>query len=85
MDAKISLSINKEVIEAAKKYAKEHGISLSRLTEILLRKLTTEKNFTIEEFPIADWVEMDSEKESEYLSRARDKKEMKAEFYKRKK
>ncbi|HRH61362.1 MAG TPA: DUF6364 family protein, partial [Chitinophagaceae bacterium] len=35
MDAKITLSFNKEVITEAKKFAESHHMSLSRLTEYL--------------------------------------------------
>tara|TARA_B110000114_G_C14719871_1_gene248811 strand:+ start:282 stop:413 length:132 start_codon:yes stop_codon:yes gene_type:complete len=41
MDAKLTLSFDEEVIIQAKKYASEQGISMSRLVEYLLRKVTT--------------------------------------------
>jgi hypothetical protein len=41
MDAKITLSFDKNVIEKAKAYAEENNISLSRLTEFLLSKVTS--------------------------------------------
>jgi hypothetical protein len=41
MDAKVTLSFNAIVVEKAKVYAESQGISLSRLTEILLRRLTS--------------------------------------------
>jgi hypothetical protein len=56
MDAKITLSFDKKVIERAKKYSLNQSISLSRLTELLLDKITS-KHFTdFEKMPLADWI-----------------------------
>ena len=41
MDAKITLSFDESVIKEAKNYAENNYISLSRLTEFLLRKVTS--------------------------------------------
>jgi len=41
MDAKVTLSFDKEVIEKAKALAEAHNISLSRFLEYLLRKATS--------------------------------------------
>ena len=54
MDAKVTLSFNKSVIEKAKKYADENNISLSRLTEFLLSKVTSKKYQSLEDLPISD-------------------------------
>lgn len=64
MDAKVTLSFDNRVIQQAKQYAESQGISLSRLTEILLRKLTTGGYHHFEDFPVADWVNMVSEGEA---------------------
>jgi hypothetical protein len=40
MDAKLTLKLDKEIIQKSKKYAKEKGISLSRLIESHLKALT---------------------------------------------
>ena len=40
MDAKVTLRFDAKIIKQAKQYAEGQGISLNRLTEILLRKLT---------------------------------------------
>lgn len=56
MDNKITLSFDESVIASAKKYAAENNISLSRLTEILLRKLTSSGYENFEDFPVSDWV-----------------------------
>lgn len=44
MDTKLTLSLNKSIIEQAKVYAKSNDISLSRLIESYLKSLTTEKD-----------------------------------------
>ena len=41
MDAKITLSFDKEVIGKAKKFAEAQNISLSRMMEFLLRQITS--------------------------------------------
>ena len=43
MEAKLTLKLNQEVIESAKKYASDQKISLSRLVESYLRSLTGNK------------------------------------------
>lgn len=43
MDTKLTLKLNKKVIEKAKKYAFEKDISLSRLVENYLQSLTGEQ------------------------------------------
>jgi len=85
MDAKITLSFDAAVIDKAKKYAKKEGVSLSRLTEILLRKAAFSQNRTIEDIPVADWVSTLSEGEAEYITTRRKRKDIKDEFYNRKK
>ncbi len=56
MDAKITLSFDETVITKAKKYAEANNISLSRLTEFLLKKASTGNYKSLEDFPISDWV-----------------------------
>ncbi len=85
MDAKITLSFDKEVISKAKIYAERHNISLSRLMEFLLRKITTDSYGSLEDFPIADWVQRVSEGEAEYVTKPRKNKQLKNEFFKSKK
>ncbi len=82
MDAKITLSFDASIIQKAKKYAGEQGLSLSRLTEILLKKvISTGQHDSIEEIPISDWVSIVSEGEAEYCTRSRIKKTMKKDFF----
>jgi len=44
MDSKLTLSLNKSIIEQAKLYAKSNDVSLSRLIESYLKSLTLEKD-----------------------------------------
>jgi hypothetical protein len=81
MDAKITLSFRADIIEKAKHYAENQGISLSRLTEILLSRLVKGNYSSIEDFPVSDWVNMLSEGETEYLRKPKTKKALKKEFY----
>jgi hypothetical protein len=81
MDAKVTLSFDKAVIENAKQFANEHNISLSRLMEFLLSKITTGKYKSLEDFPVADWVSEVAEGEAEYLTRPRSRKAAKKEFF----
>ena len=84
MDAKVTLSFDANIIDKAKHYAENQGISLSRLTEILLRKATAGGYQNIEDIPVADWVTTVSEGEAEYIS-PRKRKAVKDEYYNRKK
>lgn len=53
MDTKLTLSVDKTVIEQAKKYAKSHQISLSKLIESYLSSLVSkEKSSEIEITPL---------------------------------
>jgi hypothetical protein len=53
MDTKLTLSLDKEIIEAAKKYAKKRNTSLSNLIENYLVNVTnTSKNLDIEISPL---------------------------------
>ncbi len=80
MDTKVTLHFNKDVIEKAKRFAAENNISLSRLTEFLYQKITSENFKSLEEFPISDWVHQVSEGEAIYKHRNR--KNTKDEFFK---
>jgi len=85
MDAKITLSFDESVIKKAKKYAENNNISLSRLTEFLLRIVTSNSFQSLEDLPIADWVTMVAEGEVEYQTKPKKNKELKAEYFKNKK
>ncbi|MGF1587397.1 MAG: DUF6364 family protein [Bacteroidales bacterium] len=81
MDAKVTLSFDKEVIEKAKKYAESQNISLSRLTEFLLRQITTGNYKSLEEFPVSEWVNQLAEGNAQYLTRKRSVKSLRNEYY----
>jgi hypothetical protein len=73
MDTKLTLKLNKQIIEKAKEYASNKQMSLSRIVESYLQSLTTEKNeknFEISPFvrSIATGVEIpgDLEMKDEY-------------------
>jgi hypothetical protein len=85
MDAKVTLSFDAGVIDKAKQFAEENNISLSRLTEFLLRKVTSGHHKSLEDFPISDWVTMVSEGEAEYITKPQKNKALKAEYFKSKK
>jgi Family of unknown function (DUF6364) len=84
MDAKVTLSFNAQVIGEAKKFAEGHGISLSRLTEVLLKKAVAGNYKSIEDMPIADWVSMVAEGNAEYVSKSRKRSQLKEEYFKSK-
>jgi len=43
MDTKLTLKLNQEIIERAKKYASNQKLSLSRIVEAYLQSLTSDK------------------------------------------
>ena len=85
MDAKITLSFDKSVIQKAKKYAEENNISLSRLTEFLLNKVTNSTHQSINDLPVSDWIRQLSEGDVEYIRSPRSRKTLKKEFFEKKK
>ncbi len=86
MDNKITLSFDESVISRAKEYAQDNDISLSRLVEFLLKKVTSSRYESFEDFPIADWVFQVGEGQAEYETKAsRTRKKAKEEFFKSKK
>jgi hypothetical protein len=84
MDSKVTLSFNEEVIRKAKKYAAENNISLSRLIEYLLTKITTKEYQSLEDLPIADWVNEVAEGQAIY-NLQRNRKSSKKEYFESKK
>lgn len=85
MDAKITLSFDAQVIEKAKKFAEDNNISLSRLTEFLLSKVTSKNYKSLDDMPVSDWVTMVSEGDVEYVRLPPNRKKLKNEFYEGKK
>jgi hypothetical protein len=85
MDAKITLSFNKSIIDKAKEFADKNNMSLSRLTEFLYSKITSSHHQSLEDLPISDWVSMVAEGEAIYETKARKNKDLKKEYFKSKK
>ena len=85
MDAKITLSFNDSVIKQAKEYAKANNISLSRMVEFLLQKISSSNYKSLEEFPISEWVQQVAEGEAVYQTKHRSRKSAKEDFYTSKK
>jgi hypothetical protein len=81
MNTKVTLSFNSNVIEQAKKYAESQGISLSRLTEILLRRLTSGSYTNLEDFPVSDWVNTLAEGEAKYIKTPKTSKKLRNEYH----
>lgn len=54
MDTKLTLNLDKSVIERAKKYAKSRKISLSKLIESYLSSLTNKKSQDTEITPLVE-------------------------------
>lgn len=85
MDAKITLSFNKDIIERAKTYAANNNISLSRLTEFLYSQVANKNYKSLEDLPISNWVNMVAEGQAIYETKTRKKKDLKDEFFKSRK
>lgn len=85
MDAKVTLSFDKKVIEEAKAFAAENNISLSRLTEYLYKQITSGDYKSLEEMPISDWVYAVAEGEPEYKTPGRNRKKLREEYFQSKK
>ena len=85
MDAKITLSFNGAVAAKAKKYAEKNNVSLSRLVEFLLDKVTSSGYSSFEEFPVSDWVSQVAEGAATYQTKPRSRKSLKDEYYASKK
>jgi hypothetical protein len=83
MDAKITLSFNRDVISRAKVLCDELGISLSRFTEIIYMKaLEHGTSLTIEELPVSNWVLQLAEEQATYVTKRKNRKQLKNEFFK---
>ena len=85
MDAKLTLSLDNDVINNAKLFAEKNNISLSRLTEFLYRKLAENSYSNLEELPISDWVMMAAEGQAEYKTKSKTSKKLRSEYFDSKK
>lgn len=84
MDAKITLSFDESIIIRAKQFAEANNISLSRLMEMVLKKITSKNYKSLEDLPVSEWVHTVSEGEVEYKTAKKSRKTMKHEYYKSK-
>ena len=81
MDAKITLSFDRDIIEKAKSFADSQNISLSRLTEFLYKQITSGTYKSLEDLPVSDWVLQVAEGQAAYKTRHRSRKSMKKDFF----
>lgn len=54
MKTKLTLQVNKQVIDKAKSYARYHNISVSKMVESYLESVTKQKSLTIELSPLVE-------------------------------
>jgi Family of unknown function (DUF6364) len=85
MDAKLTLSLDNEVINNAKLFAEKNNISLSRLTEFLYNKIAEKPYKNLEDLPISDWVMMAAEGQVEYKTKQKTSKKLRNEYFDSKK
>jgi hypothetical protein len=85
MDAKVTLSFNKNIIEKAKVYAESQNMSLSRMLELILDKITSNNYASIENLPISSWVSELAEGKAEYITTAKSRSKLKEQYHNRKK
>ena len=67
MDTKVTLSFDESIVVKAKAFAEANNISLSRLVEYMLSKVTDERYRSIDELPVSDWVHAVAEGDVEYV------------------
>ena len=67
MDSKITLSFDSAVADKAKAFAEANNISLSRLVEFMLSKVTDSRYRSIDELPVSDWINQVAEGEVTYV------------------
>jgi hypothetical protein len=84
MDAKITLSFDKKIIERAKEFAAQQNVSLSRLTEYLYAQITSGDYKTLDELPVADWISILAEGQAEY-KKSPSRKQMRSLYFDSKK
>jgi hypothetical protein len=83
MDTKVTLSFDQATIEKAKAYASSQGLSLSRMMEIMLQRLIDNSQYSLENYPVSDWVTIVSEGPAEYRKANESLKKNRTEAYKK--
>ena len=82
MDSKITLSFDQQVIVQAKAFAEANNISLSRLTEFLLSKVTDKRYRSLDELPVSDWISQVAEGEATYVRKNAAERSVKKDYLK---
>ena len=82
MDAKITLSFDATVAERAKAFAEVNNISLSRLVEFMLSKVTDKRYRSIDERPVGDWNSALAEGEVTYVRKNTAERKVKKDYLK---
>lgn len=85
MDAKLTLSLDHDVITNAKLFAEKNNMSLSRLTEFLYSRLSEKSYQNLEDLPISDWVMMAAEGQASYKTKPKTSKKLRSEYFDSKK
>jgi hypothetical protein len=67
MDTKVTLSFDQQVVVQAKAFAEANNISLSRLVEFMLSKVTDPRYRSLDELPVSDWISQVAEGEATYV------------------
>lgn len=67
MDTKLTLSFDAGVADRAKAFAEANNISLSRLIEFMLSKVTDKRYRSLDELPVSDWISQVAEGEATYV------------------
>jgi hypothetical protein len=81
MDAKLTLSLDHDVINKAKLFAEKNNMSLSRLTEFLYSRLSDKPYPDLEDLPISDWVMMAAEGQAKYKTKPKTSKKLRSEYF----
>ncbi len=82
MDTKITLSFDEQVIAQAKAFAEANNISLSRLIEFMLSKVTDTRYRSLDELPVSDWISQVAEGEATYVRKNAAERNVKKDYLK---
>lgn len=81
MNSRITLNFDKNIIDKAKSFAAQNNVSLSGLVEFLLQKATSSGYSSLDDYPIADWVDQLAEGKGTYLTKKKSRKDLKNEYF----
>jgi antitoxin component of RelBE/YafQ-DinJ toxin-antitoxin module len=80
MDTKLTLSFDAAVADRAKAFAEANNISLSRLIEFMLAKVTDKRYRSLDELPVSDWVGQVAEGEATYVRKNAANRDLKKDY-----